>query len=93
MDEQDFETMKARIAHKNEIGTMLKKSKHIRTLKNDKFMRFSPKAEKSIPEMPTEIIRKYACGPYAMSLADPYVEIWRELGAKSGSLSTNLEIA
>jgi len=82
MDEQDFETMKARIAHKNEIGTMLKKSKHRRTLKNGKFVRFSPEEEKSIPEMSTESIRKYACGPYAMSLADPYVEFWRELGSE-----------
>ena len=80
-DEQDFLTMQERMEHKNEIQDLLQKSKSGRlSLKKGKFIRFEPQNEcKVVPEMTEQDIRKYACGPYAMKLARPYVEFWNEL--------------
>ena len=78
-DEQDFLTMQERMEHKNEIQDLLKKSQSGRlSLKKGKFIRFDAQDEsKVIPEMTEQDIRKYACGPYAMKLARPYVEFWK----------------
>ena len=83
-DQQDFETIQKRFSHINEIETkLLKKAKNIYSLKSGKFEKFSPEEEKDIlPDLTLEIIRVYACGQYAMDLADPYLEFWPELGAE-----------
>ena len=67
-DEQDFQTMKTRIDHQNEIQKLLKKSEtNKRILKSGKFVRFVPEEEeKLVPIMSEDEIRTYACGPYAM---------------------------
>ena len=80
-DEQDFNTMKRRISHQNEIQKLLKKSEtNKRTLKSGKFVRFKPEDEQKLGMTEAEI-RTYACGPYAMKLATPYVTFWSELEA------------
>ena len=83
-DENDFNTMRTRISHKNEILEVLKKSstdKYI--LKEGKFTRFYPEEdEKSVPEKSREEIPSYACGPYAMKLSSPYVTFWGQIDAK-----------
>ena len=35
-----------------------------------------------MPDLTLKTIRVYACGQYAMDLADPYFEFWPELGAE-----------
>ena len=80
-DEQDFKTMKERMSHKNQIPALLKKSDANRySLKNGKFVSFDPSEESKVsPEMTKQEIRVYACGPYAIKLANPYVAYWAEL--------------
>ena len=80
-DDQDFETMKNRMGHKNEIPPMLKKSPTNKLLlKNGKFTRFDPEEEiEVVPVMSMEEIRNYACGPYALKLATPYVTFWANI--------------
>lgn len=83
-DDQDFKTMKTRIGHKNEIEHyLLAKVNNIYSLKSGKFESFSPEKQKdSLPDLTLEDIRVYACGQYAMDLADPYLEFWPELGSE-----------
>ena len=86
MDRKDFSTMKKRIWHVNEIT-----SKYIQQDKNTKRWKlksgtlkaFSPVDEqKSVPDLRYDLIREYACGQYAMDLADPYVAFWQQLGSE-----------
>ena len=52
-------------------------------MKSGNFEIFSPEEQKDIlQDLTLEIIRVYACGQYAMDLADPYLEFWPELGAE-----------
>ena len=85
-DDQDFETMKNRMGHKNEIPPMLKKSPTNKLLlKNGKFTRFDPEEEiEVVPVMSMEEIRNYyACGPYALKLATLYVTFWADIETNS----------
>jgi len=83
-DVEDFKTMENRINHENELLRVLKKAKTGRyVLKRGKFARFDPETEqKTVPEMPEESVRPYACGPYAIKLVNPYVSFWAELGTE-----------
>ena len=83
MDEKDFNTMKIRIGRKNEITSrFLKQNSHTKRwkLRTGTLKRFSPESEKkSVPDLQTETIREYACGEFAMGLAEPYVRFWQTL--------------